>query len=261
MFSADDEGAWNIYTLSDDHLRQVTEGNGNVNPSWSPDGERILFSSHRDGDFDLYVMDSGGSNMVLVTDNDQLDSSADWSPVGSMIAFDRVIDDDGDFADVDETDFAQVFVAEFGTPIRDAKQLTSVEPNAKPRWSPDGTRIAFLSWRDGNAEIYLMNSDGSEQTNLTRHPGWDVLPAWSPDGSKIAFVSDRDGVDAIYVMGADGSDPTRVSDDGTSATNPSWSADGRHILYTSDEHVIYAIPAVGGERRRIAEGFVHECRP
>ena len=63
----------------------------------------------------------------------------------------------------------------------------------------------FVSWRDGNGEVYVMNADGSAPENLTRHPANDCHPAWSPDGRRIAFVSRRDGNSEIYVMNADGS--------------------------------------------------------
>ena len=66
-------------------------------------------------------------------------------------------------------------------------------------------RIAFASDRDGNFEIYVMNADGSNQTNLTNDPAGDLAPIWSPDGSRIAFASSRDGNPEVYVMNADGS--------------------------------------------------------
>jgi dipeptidyl aminopeptidase/acylaminoacyl peptidase len=72
-------------------------------------------------------------------------------------------------------------------------------------------RIAFVSSREGNAEIYLMHADGSGQTNLTKNLSDDTNAVWSPDGSRIAFVSWRDGNDEIYVMHADGSDQTRLT--------------------------------------------------
>jgi Tol biopolymer transport system component len=82
-----------------------------------------------------------------------------------------------------------------------------------PAWSPDGTKIAFVSDRDGgNFEIYVMNADGSGQTRLTDDPAQDFDPTWSPDGSRIAFVSDRDdGFFDIFVMNADGSGPTNLT--------------------------------------------------
>ena len=69
-----------------------------------------------------------------------------------------------------------------------------------PYWSSDGTRIAFISNRDGNNEIYVMDADGSNQTNLTNNDVYDDFPNWSPDGTKIAFASARDGNVEIYVM-------------------------------------------------------------
>lgn len=84
-------------------------------------------------------------------------------------------------------------------------------------------RIAFSSDRDGNAEVYVMNADGTGQTNLTNNSAWDSRPAWSPDGTRIAFVSDRDGNREVYVMNADGSGQTRLTDNPAADGSPAWS--------------------------------------
>ena len=76
--------------------------------------------------------------------------------------------------------------------------------DGSPAWSPDGQKIMFSSKRDGNSEIYTMDTDGKNQHRLTDNSALDTSPAWSPDGQKIAFVSDRDGNCEIYVMDADG---------------------------------------------------------
>src|SRR5438552_14598202 len=73
-----------------------------------------------------------------------------------------------------------------------------------PVWSPDGTKIAFEGFPDGDWEVYVMNADGSDLRNLTNNPAQHLRLAWSPDGSKIAFDTDRDGNQDVYVMNVDG---------------------------------------------------------
>ncbi len=102
-----------------------------------------------------------------------------------------------------------------------------------PAWSPDGRKLAFVSRRDGNSEIYVINADGSGQENLTRQPASDSHPSWSPDGRKLAFVSRRDGNSEIYVMNADGSGLRNVTRTPSNDLDPAWSPDGRAIALSS----------------------------
>jgi Tol biopolymer transport system component len=94
-------------------------------------------------------------------------------------------------------------------------------------------QIAFVSNRDGNDEIYLMNVDGTGLSNLTQHPAADDWPTWSPDGSKLAFVSDRNGNRQIYIMNADGSNVRQLTDSENGARHPVWSPDGQRIAFVS----------------------------
>ena len=96
------------------------------------------------------------------------------------------------------------------------------------------SKIAFVSTRDGNSEIYVMDADGSNQTRLTNNPGRDGAPTWSPDGTRIAFASTRDGNSDIYIMNADGSGVTRLTTDPADDGGPSWSPDGSMIAFDSD---------------------------
>ena len=91
----------------------------------------------------------------------------------------------------------------------DGGQLGAI---AAPAHAQETGRIAFTRGAFGSRDIYVMNADGSDQTNLTKNPASDRSPAWSLDGKRIAFDSDRDGDDEIYVMNADGSDVTRLTD-------------------------------------------------
>ncbi|MEN6478482.1 MAG: hypothetical protein ABFD20_02445 [Anaerolineales bacterium] len=117
----------------------------------------------------------------------------------------------------------------------DPMQLTDRTANdTSPVWSPDGKRIAFVSDRDGNREVYVMSADGSSQLNLTRNPAEDWNPCWSPDGQQIAFATFRDQNWEIYVMSADGANPRRLTRSPAADYAPTWSPDGQRIAFVSD---------------------------
>jgi len=103
--------------------------------------------------------------------------------------------------------------------------------------------LAFVSERDGNSEIYVVNVDGTGLQRLTNDPALDVEPAWSPDGKRIAFASDRAGSWDIYVMDADGSNLVRRTEGGSSFS-PAWSEDGKQVAFSSlrdGEYGIYVM--------------------
>jgi Tol biopolymer transport system component len=126
--------------------------------------------------------------------------------------------------------------------------------DGSPAWSPDSSQIAFYSNRDGNAEIYVMNADGSAQRRLTDHPADDGYPAWSPDGEQIAFDSDRGGTFDIYVMATDGSEPRRLTDSPGSDVSAAWSPDGARIAFMSNrsgKFEVFMMNADGSEQTPI----------
>jgi Tol biopolymer transport system component len=117
-------------------------------------------------------------------------------------------------------------------------------------------KIAFQSYGDGNSEIYIMNSDGSGQINLTVNSSHDKHPAWSPDGKKIAFDSNRDGNYQIYVMNADGSGQNKLTTQGANLT-PAWSRDGKQIAFASYRDggymALYVMNADGSGQTRLTD--------
>ncbi|MGH9035658.1 MAG: TolB family protein, partial [Acidimicrobiia bacterium] len=104
----------------------------------------------------------------------------------------------------------------------------------EPVWSPDGTRIAFVSYgaavKGSSSDIMLMNADGTGLTNLTSFTGFDDEPAWSPDGTKIAWRTNRANSDAeVFVMNADGTNPVQLTHHSGVDDEPAWSPDGSRL--------------------------------
>lgn len=124
---------------------------------------------------------------------------------------------------------------------------------------PATDKIVFVSNRDGNSEIYIMNSDGSGQTNLTQHRENDYSPVWSPTGKQILFASERAGkVSDLYVMDSRGEGVRRVFRRKMERRHPTWSPDGEQIAYyrvDGGEIAIYTASIDGGAEKRIAVGM------
>ncbi len=122
------------------------------------------------------------------------------------------------------------------------KQLTSnTAVDGLSDWSPDGSKIAFCSnrdgdleiYREGDLEIYVMDADGTNIKKLTSNSAYDGSPDWSPDGSKITFTSDKDGDYEIYVMNADGTNVKQLTKNTVHDLHSAWSPDGSKITFAS----------------------------
>jgi Tol biopolymer transport system component len=136
--------------------------------------------------------------------------------------------------------------------------------DSEPAWSPDGARIAFVSDREDNSEIYVVNTDGSGQTNLTRNTAYDNNPVWSPDGARIAFASHRDGNDEIYMMNADASGQTNLTRNTAHDNNPAWSPDGARIAfysYRDGNDEIYVMNADGSGQTNLTRNTAYDNNP
>ena len=123
-------------------------------------------------------------------------------------------------------------------------------------------QIVFMSDRDGNFEIYVMDINGKNPRRLTNNRHADWHPSWSPEGGRIVFCSKRDGgvTAEIYVMDADGGNPQRLTNNPHSDHSPSWSPDGERIVFCSVGD-IYVMDADGGNQQKLTQGGRADCSP
>lgn len=132
--------------------------------------------------------------------------------------------------------------------------LTSREPIISPAWSPDGTRVAYVSFEQRRPVVYVQSLSTGQRRAVASYPGNNSAPAWSEDGSKLAVVLSKDGNSEIYTMNAEGGNLQRLTNNAAIDTEPTWSPDGKYILFTSDRSgspQIYRMPASGGEAARV----------
>jgi len=132
--------------------------------------------------------------------------------------------------------------------------LTSKEPIMSPAWSPDGRKLAYVSFEKKRSMIYVQNLSSGNRELVAKFRGLNSAPAWSPDGSQLAFSSSKDGNPEIYVMSVSAKQPRRLTRHRSIDTEPAWSPDGRSLVFTSDRAgrpQIYKMPASGGGARRL----------
>ncbi len=120
-------------------------------------------------------------------------------------------------------------------------------------------QIAFESYRDGNAEIYMVDEDGENLVNLTQNAAYDGMPAWSPDGKRLAFTSERDGNPDVYILDMDSGEVTRVTYGGGFNVDPTWSPDGERLLFLSNR--TYRVREEGGSLEVVANPKLWRMKP
>jgi len=142
--------------------------------------------------------------------------------------------------------------------------VTRDEPIISPAWSPDGSRIAYVSFEQKKPVVYVQTLATGERRAVANFRGSNSAPAWSPDGRRLAVVLTRDGNSQIYAIPAEGGTPQRLSNSNSIDTEPNYSPDGQSILFTSDRGgspQIYRMPASGGAAERITFDGTYNVSP
>ncbi len=253
-FPADND----LYTMTSSgstQTRITSLDQDELNPSWSPDGTKLLFERTAGLRPDVYVANADGSNRVQLTTNAASDLRPAWSQSGAQIVFasDRnntvgvfdlfVMNADG----TNQVNITNTPTINEGYPAwspdgsliafsRDgdiytatpagtnlARLTTAISDEIEPDWSPSGGQIVYHAGITANDEIWKMNANGTSQVNLTNNGTLvDENPVWSPAGDKIAFVRDALKNAEIYTMNADGTSATRITNNTLMDTAPSW---------------------------------------
>lgn len=229
---------FDIYVVNEDGTGLVDLSNSDgvdTGPDFSSDGRQIVFSSDRDADrsvpvlerqFEIYVMNTDGSNVRRLTHNPAVDGNPAWSPNGRMIAW-------GSCRQGGKCDVHVMNADGSGK-----TNLTNSDEHYDdaPRWSPDSRRIVFASDRDRDPnlpplergrDLYVMESDGSNVRRLT-NSGIVTFSDWSPNGRHIAFRGGETG-NEIWIMNANGTGQRKLRDAGS---GPIWSPNGREIAFS-----------------------------
>lgn len=238
--------------------QRVTEVPGvHSSHRWSPDSRRIAYALNSRENKSVHIGNIEGAKPILLTAL-ETEEVGGWSPSGKEVVF-AVQDSEEQGIWSRNPDGVNEF------------QL-STDVDSSPRWSPDGERIAFISLRDGNPEIYVMNWDGSGATRLTNNEAKDDMISWSPDSKSLVFVSEQDGNPEIYTAEVYSGEITRLTFNEIRDGQPVWSPSGTRIAFVS--HVpdemkskqdgdaeIFVMDVDGGNQIRLTNNEFEDINP
>lgn len=258
----------------------------------------IVFTSDRDGQSQVYIMNADGSAQRRLTDNTASDDQGSISAAGLAIAYrSKTGFNNSQIFKVNNDGSNPVQISHFtggsnggrwGPNARlvfssrgddqkgpnvysmrsDGTDLTRLtngpSPDLSPSYSPDAKKIVFASGRMGVLNICIMNADGTQVLVLTNTDAVNDAPSFSPDGKKIAFFSQRDGHPQIYIMNADGSAQTNISNSASSDLNPQYSPNSNEIVFSSSRtgrSQLYIMKDDGSNVRRITNNNNNDTEP
>ena len=272
-YTVGSEGTRNIGVVRADGTQPqvvVTHLADDFAPVWSPDRKRMAFLSNRDGNVELYVAPADGASSMRVTDTTVAESQPTWAPDSQSLAYtspdangkphvflvrlsdlipriltlgtpgerDPAWSPNGEWVAYAALDEAGMPIGIF---LRNPQGVNRVQvtegPDHAPAWSPDSRRLAFVSERDGNQEIYKVDVGTSESllvpVRLTEHAGRDYAPAWSPDGKRIAFLSDPQGNVSLYTVSPRGKDLKALTTNEVDEVAFAWGPAGEIVFISA----------------------------
>ncbi len=225
--------------------RRITNARSIVlSPDWSPSGDRLTYTSYKNGNPDLYMYDIYKEQETVLAKHPEHNLTASWSPDGKYVVYSRVADSN-----------SELFLLDVRTKEESRLTYTPYSIETSPCFSPTGREIVFTSDRSGSPQLYIMDAMGSNVRRLTFEGSYNDGADWSPRGNKICYTSrTKYGFD-IAVIDIAAGNPVYLTDVGNNE-NPYWSPDGYHIVFTSNRsgsYQIYTMNWDGSDVRRITD--------
>jgi Tol biopolymer transport system component len=240
-----------IYTqpIQGGEPKRITFNGESMMPAWTPDGQEIVFSQAlpRKG---LYRISSHGGKAEALLEGGQFGLWPSLSRQGDRLTYSETIYD---------TDIWRIDLGSNGQPLSLSRLISSSQTDHTPQFSPDGTKVAFLSNRSGILQIWICDSDGRNPLRLTSYgePHGVGSPSWSPDGRFIAFDCSTSEFSDIFVMSAEGGPPRRLTEGTANSVVPIWSRDGHWIYYGSssgpEDWQLWKKPVEGGKAIQVTQ--------
>ena len=243
-----------VLEISGEERTQVFAGAGTLTrPKWGPDSERVAYAMAQESGNSVYVSESDGTESLLLS-KVAADEVGGWSPEGNFVVFSV---QDG---------------AEQGLYIRNPdgvnefRRTQSTDYGAV--WSSDSRYIAFLSTRDGNPEIYVVDPEEGEEVRITDSAAPEYDLSWSPNGKRLLFVTERDGNAEIYVVEIKdrgmADNLTRLTHNEVRDNQPTWSPNGRRIAFVSyldGDADIFVMESDGQDQQRLTNNSFQDTEP
>lgn len=213
----------------------------NLSPAWSPDGRSLLYTSYKEGNSNLYLLDLIAGKETRISSRTGSSVGGKLSPDGQLIA-----------VSLERSGNTDIYLLErSGNVVRRLTEDSGID--VSPAWSPDGTQLAFVSNRSGSPQLYLVEIAGGKARRLTYSGSYNTSPDWSPKGDKIAYTG-RTGGFNIFTIGPQGGEPQQLTSGSRNNEDPSWSPDGRFIAFTSNRngrYQLYLMQANGENQQRL----------
>ena len=242
-FISDRTGHREVWMMDYDgsNQRQITNHrNLTLNPSFSPDGERLVYTGFTPDASYLYIVARQGGGRVRIGTGVNLNTSPTFAPNGNDIAFVGSVGGNPDI----------YLIQDDGSRVRRLTSGQSIE--STPSWSPTGRQIAFTSGRSGSPQIYVMDAEGSNVRRISFEGSWNDDAVWSPDGNMLAYTSRVSGRFQIRLMNLSSGESRLLAGEGSNE-QPAWAPDGNSILFMSNRSGRWQIYRMGIDGRELIQ--------